>query len=77
MLQIFKFYQKVDLPLFMVQTVDGCGAPTALHTIVASLPSSTVTFFGDCSMIGVDANIDAHMKMKQQAINSINFRMFQ
>lgn len=52
------------LPLFMVQTVDGCGAPTALQTIVASLPSSTVTFFGDCSMIGVDAN--AMKTIKQQ-----------
>lgn len=34
----------------------GCGAPTARHTIVASFPSRMVTFFGDCSMIGVDAN---------------------
>lgn len=35
----------------------GSGAPTARQTIVASFPSKTVTFFGDCSMIGVDAKL--------------------
>lgn len=31
------------------------GAPTALHVIVASFPSKTVTFWGAVSMTGIEA----------------------
>lgn len=41
----------------------GAGAPTARHTIVASLPSKTVTFFGDCSMTGVDAFVENEIQL--------------
>lgn len=49
----FQIHQ--NLPL-KIHVIFGFGAPAARQIIVASLPSKTVTFFGVCSIIGVDAN---------------------
>lgn len=62
-----------------VHVIFGTGAPIARQTIVASFPSNTVTFFGDCSIIGVDAIFclfDFPEKEKKIVCSKISFNCF-